>query len=134
MSSAGTAVDPPSEESERSPKKKRNGWRGWWHLGDSVEAPPQQEERPELRLGQCASQVLTRETAYNELGYTSARDQEARGPEMAGLSLVCYRGIDENGQTMPKTAESTFNSELAKVLRRKHPCWLDRIGSVRCLS
>ena len=29
---------------------------------------------------------------------------------------------------MPKTAESAFNSELAKVLRRKHPCWLDRIG------
>ena len=29
---------------------------------------------------------------------------------------------------MPKTAESAFNSELAKVLRRKHPRWPDRIG------
>ena len=29
---------------------------------------------------------------------------------------------------MPKTAESAFNSELAKVPRRKHPRWLDRIG------
>ena len=30
---------------------------------------------------------------------------------------------------MPKTAESAFNSELAKVLRRKHPRWPDRIES-----
>ena len=29
---------------------------------------------------------------------------------------------------MPKTAESAFNSELAKALRRKHPRWPDRIG------
>ena len=29
---------------------------------------------------------------------------------------------------MPRTAESAFNSELAKVLRRKHPRWRDRIG------
>ena len=29
---------------------------------------------------------------------------------------------------MPKTAESAFNSDLAKVLRRKHPRWRDRIG------
>ena len=47
---------------------------------------------------------------------------------MAGLSLVCYRGIAEILITIPKTVESTFGSELAKVLRRKHPGWLDRIG------
>ena len=29
---------------------------------------------------------------------------------------------------MPKTTETAFNSELAKVLRRKHPRWPDRIG------
>lgn len=29
---------------------------------------------------------------------------------------------------MPKTTETAFNSELAKVLRKKHPRWLDRIG------
>ena len=31
---------------------------------------------------------------------------------------------------MPKTAEIAFNSELAKVPRRKHPRWLDRIVSL----
>ena len=29
---------------------------------------------------------------------------------------------------MPRTAENVFNAELAKVLRRKHPRWPDRIG------
>ena len=29
---------------------------------------------------------------------------------------------------MPKTTETAFNTELAKVLRRKHPRWFDRIG------
>ena len=29
---------------------------------------------------------------------------------------------------MPRTAETAFNPELAKVLRRKHPRWPDRIG------
>ncbi|MCY3852293.1 MAG: hypothetical protein OXG03_01770 [Gammaproteobacteria bacterium] len=29
---------------------------------------------------------------------------------------------------MPKTAETAFNFELAKVLRKKHPRWSDRIG------
>ena len=29
---------------------------------------------------------------------------------------------------MPRTTETAFNTELAKVLRRKHPRWPDRIG------
>lgn len=29
---------------------------------------------------------------------------------------------------MPKTSEPAFNPELAKVLRKKHPMWSDRIG------
>ena len=29
---------------------------------------------------------------------------------------------------MPKTAESTFNTVLGNVLRKKHPRWPDRIG------
>ena len=29
---------------------------------------------------------------------------------------------------MPKTTETAFNSELAKVLRKKHPRWSDQIG------
>ena len=45
----------------------------------------------------------------------------------------CYANMvpPENIQrsiTMPKTTEITINSELAKVLRRKHPRWSDRIG------
>ena len=30
--------------------------------------------------------------------------------------------------TMPRTAENAFNTQLASVLRRKHPRWPDRIG------
>ena len=29
---------------------------------------------------------------------------------------------------MPRTAENAFNTQLASVLRRKHPRWADRIG------
>ena len=29
---------------------------------------------------------------------------------------------------MPTTTETAFNAELGQVLRRKHPCWPDRIG------
>ena len=38
------------------------------------------------------------------------------------------RITDHNYGTMPKTAETAFNTDLAKVLRRKHPRWPDRIG------
>lgn len=30
---------------------------------------------------------------------------------------------------MPRTVESTFKLELAKVLRSKHPRWRDRVGA-----
>ena len=57
-------------------------------------------------------------------------------PEIKGVELQrgwlesCLLSWD-NGKstTMPKTAESAFNSELAKVPRRKHLRWPDRIGS-----
>ena len=51
------------------------------------------------------------------------RLQRGRAPRSCLLS----RDSGES-TTVPNTAESAFNSELAKVLRRKHPRWLDRIG------